>query len=55
MKENTEKSPRANISLALSAANWALPKVGYVYSQAKRTQENIFDCSFTEIEYITYL
>lgn len=28
-----------------SAAEWALSKVGCAYSQAKRTQERIFDCS----------
>ena len=27
------------------AAKWALSKVGCAYSQPKRTQENIFDCS----------
>ena len=32
-------------SLAQSTADWALSKVGCAYSQAKRTQENIFDCS----------
>lgn len=30
---------------AASAAKWALSKVGCTYSQVKRTQENIFDCS----------
>ena len=30
---------------AANAAEWALGKVGCAYSQAKRTQENIFDCS----------
>lgn len=28
-----------------NAAKWALSKVGCAYSQPKRTQENIFDCS----------
>ena len=32
-------------SLAQSTADWALSKVGCAYSQAQRTQENIFDCS----------
>ena len=32
-------------SLAQSTADWALSKVGCAYSQAKRTQEDIFDCS----------
>lgn len=32
-------------SAAAKAAQWALSKVGCAYSQAKRTQENIFDCS----------
>ena len=32
-------------SLAQSAVDWALSKVGCAYSQAKRTQEDIFDCS----------
>lgn len=32
-------------SIAQSAAKWALSKLGCNYSQAKRTQENIFDCS----------
>ena len=32
-------------SLAQSAVDWALSKVGCVYSQAKRAQEDIFDCS----------
>ena len=32
-------------TLAQSTADWALSKVGCAYSQAKRTQENIFDCS----------
>ena len=32
-------------SLAQSTADWALSKVGCAYSQARRTQENIFDCS----------
>ena len=30
---------------AKEAAQWALSKVGCAYSQAKRTQERIFDCS----------
>lgn len=30
---------------AKAAVQWALSKVGCAYSQAKRTQENIFDCS----------
>ena len=30
---------------AANAAEWALGKVGCAYSQARRTQENIFDCS----------
>lgn len=30
---------------ARNAAKWALSKVGCAYSQVKRTQENIFDCS----------
>ena len=30
---------------AKEAARWALSKVGCMYSQAKRTHENIFDCS----------
>ena len=30
---------------AANAAEWALGKVGCAYSQAKRTQENVFDCS----------
>ena len=32
-------------TLAQSAADWALSKVGCAFSQAQRTQENIFDCS----------
>ena len=32
-------------SLAQSTVDWALSKVGCAYSQAKRTQEDIFDCS----------
>ena len=32
-------------TLAQSAADWALSKVGCAYSQARRTQEGIFDCS----------
>ncbi|MGI5906938.1 MAG: peptidoglycan-binding protein [Candidatus Pararuminococcus gallinarum] len=32
-------------STAAKAAEWALSKVGCPYSQAKRTQKNIFDCS----------
>ena len=32
-------------TLAPSAVDWALSKVGCAYSQARRTQENIFDCS----------
>ena len=32
-------------TLAQSAVDWALSKVGCAYSQAKRAQENIFDCS----------
>ena len=32
-------------TLAQSTADWALSKVGCAYSQAQRTQENIFDCS----------
>ena len=32
-------------SLAQSAVDWALSKVGCAYSQAQRTQEDIFDCS----------
>ena len=32
-------------SIAQKAAQWALSKVGCAYSQAKRTQERIFDCS----------
>ena len=31
--------------IAQGARDWALKKVGCKYSQAKRTQENIFDCS----------
>lgn len=31
--------------IAREAAQWALSKVGCAYSQAKRTQERIFDCS----------
>ena len=31
--------------IAQGARDWALKKVGCRYSQAKRTQENIFDCS----------
>ena len=31
--------------LAQSAVDWALTKVGCAYSQARRTQENIFDYS----------
>lgn len=30
---------------AASAARWALSKIGCTYSQAKRTKEQIFDCS----------
>ena len=33
-------------TLAQSAVDWTLSKVGCAYSQAKRTQEDIFDCSF---------
>ena len=32
-------------SLAQSTADWALSKVGCAYSQARRTEEDIFDCS----------
>ena len=32
-------------TLAQSATDWVLTKVGCAYSQAKRTQEDIFDCS----------
>ena len=32
-------------SLAQSAVDWALSKVGCAYSQAQRTQEDIFTCS----------
>ena len=32
-------------TLVQSAVDWALSKVGCAYSQAKRAQENIFDCS----------
>ena len=32
-------------TLAQSAVDWALSKAGCAYSQAQRTQENIFDCS----------
>lgn len=32
-------------NVAKNAAEWALGKVGCQYSQEKRTQENIFDCS----------
>lgn len=32
-------------SISKKAAQWALSKVGCAYSQPKRTQENIFDCS----------
>lgn len=32
-------------ALAQKAAQWALNKVGCIYSQERRTQENIFDCS----------
>ena len=32
--------------LAQSATDWALSKVCCAYSQAKRKQEGIFDCSF---------
>lgn len=32
-------------SIAQKAARWALLRVGCAYSQAKRTQERIFDCS----------
>ena len=31
--------------IAQGARDWALKKIGCKYSQAKRTQENIFDCS----------
>lgn len=31
--------------IAKKAAQWALSKLGCAYSQAKRTQERIFDCS----------
>ena len=31
--------------VAKSARDWALKKIGCRYSQAKRTQENVFDCS----------
>ena len=31
--------------LAQSAVDWALSKLGCAYSQAQRTQEDIFDCS----------
>ena len=31
--------------IAKAARDWAISKVGCRYSQAKRTQENIFDCS----------
>ena len=32
-------------TLAQSTADWALSKVSCAYSQAQRTQEDIFDCS----------
>ena len=32
-------------SIAQKAAEWALSKVGCAYSQARRTQEGVFDCS----------
>ena len=32
-------------ALAQKAAQWALNKVGCIYSQERRTQENVFDCS----------
>lgn len=32
-------------AITARAAEWALGKVGCAYSQTKRTQENIFDCS----------
>lgn len=31
--------------IARCAADWALSKVGYSYSQAKRTDDDYFDCS----------
>ena len=31
--------------IAKAARDWALKKISCRYSQAKRTQENIFDCS----------
>ena len=34
-------------TLAQSAVDWALSKVGCAYSQAQRTQENIFDDSLS--------
>lgn len=33
------------LEVAKAARDWALSKIGCKYSQAKRTQENIFDCS----------
>ena len=41
----TRVAPMPYTTLAQSPVDWALSKVGCVYSQAKRTQENIFDCS----------
>lgn len=32
-------------TLAQSTADWALSKVGCAYSQARRTEEDIFECS----------
>ena len=37
-------------TLAQSAVDWALSKVGCAYSQAQRTQENIFDCSLRPLK-----
>jgi hypothetical protein len=31
--------------IATGARDWALKRIGCRYSQARRTQENIFDCS----------
>ena len=34
-----------SMNIARAAAQWAMSKKGCQYSQAKRTQDNIFDCS----------
>ena len=44
-KHRTGATTMSYTSLAQSAVDWALSKVGCAYSQAQRTQEDIFTCS----------